>query len=142
MSVAILVLLVAVTLIGAQVALAVFNKTATGGPITISTSTLAPATSVSASQINCHNNKTPEISVEWSATSSSYATSYTIERATVSTGPYTALGSVTISKTSYTDSSGSLGYSTTYYYRVSAVYDSWSTASTAASVKTLNKSCL
>jgi hypothetical protein len=139
---ALIVLTVVAVLASARIALAVFNKTATGGPLAVATLTLSPPTGVSAAQASCHIGKTPEIGVGWTATSSSYATSYTIERATASAGPYTALGSVATSKTSYTDKSASLGYSTTYYYRVTAVYDSWSATSTAASVKTLSNLCL
>jgi hypothetical protein len=135
-------LLAVAALAGAQAALAVFSATAVGGPLTVATSTLSPAKSVVPTQLSCHVGKAPEIAVTWSATSSSYATSYTVERATATVGPYTALGSVAVGKTSYTDSSGSLGYSTTYYYRVTAVYRSWSATSTSASVKTLSKSCL
>jgi hypothetical protein len=141
-SAAILALLVIAMLASAQVALAVFTHTATGGPLTVATSTLAPAKGVTAAQINCRTNKTPEIEVSWTATSSTYATSYTVERATASAGPYTSLGSVAIGKTSYTDKSASLTYSTTYYYRVAAVYASWTATSTTASVKTLNSLCL
>jgi hypothetical protein len=140
--VVILALVAIAMLAGAQIALAVFTHTATGGPLTVASSTLSPATGVNASQVNCRDNKTPEIEVTWSPTSSSYATSYTVERATASSGPYTSVGSVAISKKSYADSSGSLAYSTTYYYRVGAVYRLWSTVSTVASVKTLSKSCL
>jgi len=129
-------------LVCAPVALAVFNKSTLGGPLTVSTSTLAGAGEVNATQSSCRVNKGVEIGVTWSATNSSYATSYTVERATASNGPYTSVASVEISKRSYTDSSGSLAYSTTYYYRVSAVYRSWGTASTVDSVKTLSKNCL
>lgn len=128
-------------LASAQAALAVFTHIATGGPLTVATSTLAAPGKVSAAQVNCRVSKTPEIEVSWSASSSSYATSYTVERATASSGPYTSESSVAIGKTSYIDSSGSLGYSTTYYYRVSTVYHSWTAQSTTASVKTLNKNC-
>jgi hypothetical protein len=139
--IAILVLFAAAALASAQVALAVFDKAASGGPLTVKTATLSPPGGVSATQVNCRNNKPVEIEVAWSATSSGYATSYTVERATAGGGPYTALSSVEIGKTSYTDSSGSLAYSTTYYYRVSAVYRSWSATSTSASVKTLSRLC-
>jgi hypothetical protein len=129
-------------LASAQVALAVFTHTATGGPLTVATATLSPPTGVSATQVNCRINKNPEIEVSWTATSSTWASTYTVERATASTGPYTSVASVAIGKTSYTDKSASLGYSTTYYYRVAAVYQSWSATSTPASVKTLNSLCL
>jgi hypothetical protein len=140
--VVILALVAIAMLAGAQIALAVFTHTAMGGPLTVASSTLSPATGVNAGQVNCRNNKTPEIEVTWSPTSSSYATSYTVERATASGGPYTSVDSVEIGKLSYIDSSGSLAYSTTYYYRVRVVYHSWSTTSTVASMKTLSKYCL
>jgi len=138
----IVALVMAVTLVSAPVALAVFSHTATGGPLTVASAALAAPGSVKAAQVSCRTNRTPEIEVSWSATGSTYATSYTVERATASTGPYTSAGSVPIGETSYTDKSGSLGYSTTYYYRVATVFHSWSTSSTSASVKTLGKSCL
>jgi hypothetical protein len=141
-SIALATLLAAVLLASAQVALAVFNKTATGGPLTVATSTLAAPGKASATQVNCRTNKTPEIEVSWSASSSSYASTYTVERATASSGPYTSVSSVPISDTAYTDKSASLAFSTTYYYRVSAVYRSWNAASASGSVKTLSKSCL
>jgi hypothetical protein len=136
------VLLAVAMLASAQAALAVFTHTATGGPLTVATSTLTPAKGLAAAQVNCRSNKNPEIEVSWTATSSTYATSYTVERATASTGPYTSLGSVAIGKTSYTDKSASLTYSTTYYYRVAAVYASWTATSTTASIKTLDSLCL
>jgi hypothetical protein len=141
-SAAILALVAIAMLASAQVALAVFSHTATGGPLTVATSTLTPAKGVTATQVNCRTTKNPEIEVSWTATSSTYATSYTIERATASTGPYTAVSSVAIGKTSYTDKSASLTYSTTYYYRVAAVYASWTATSTTAQVKTLDQLCL
>jgi hypothetical protein len=139
---AILAIVACVLLASAPVALAAFIHSATGGPLTVASATLAAPGSVKAAQINCRTNKTPEIEVSWSATSSTYATSYSVERATASSGPYTSLSSVAIGETSYTDKSGSLGYSTTYYYRVSSVFHSWSTTSTSASVKTLGKLCV
>jgi hypothetical protein len=137
-----LVFVASAVLAGAPLALAAFNQTVVGGPLTVATSTLAAPAKLSATEVNCRTNKTPEIEVSWSATSSSYATSYTIERATASSGPYTSVSGVAIGKTTYIDSSGALVYSTTYYYRVSTVYRSWSSTSAAASVKTLSKNCL
>lgn len=141
-SAAILALLAIVMLASAQTALAVFTHTATGGPLTLVTATLAPAKGLTASQVNCRLNKNPEIEVSWTATSSTYASTYTVERATLSAGPYTAVASVPSSETSYTDKSGTLASSTTYYYRVSAVYRSWNATSTTTAIKTLSKSCL
>lgn len=135
------VIFAATAMLCAPVALAVFSKSVVGGPLMLATSTLSPASGVSATQYNCRTNKPIEISVAWSATNSSYATSYTVERATASAGPYTSVSSVEIGKRTYIDNGGSLAYSTTYYYRVSAVYHLWSAASTATAVKTLSKSC-
>lgn len=142
LSVVALALLLVALLAGAPRALALFTGSATGGPLTVSSPTMSPAGAVSAEQINCRTNHTPEIEVSWSATSSSYATSYTVERATSSTGSYTALITIALGgATSYTDTSKSLGYSTTYYYRVVVVYHSWSVTSAVASARTLSKSC-
>lgn len=138
---AILPLALCLMLASTQIALAVFSKTVTGGPLTVASATLSAPSKASASQTNCRNNKTPDITVTWSESSSSYLTSYSIERATLSNGPYTAVASVNNSETSYTDGSNQLAYSTTYYYRVSAMYKSWTAASSSASVKTLSKSC-
>lgn len=134
-------LMAAALLLSAQAALAVFSKAVTGGPLAVATTTLSPPSGVSLTQANCRTNKVGEIDVAWSATSSGYASTYTVERATASSGRYTAVGSVPIAQTTYADSSGSLEYSTTYYYRVSAIYHSWSATSTAASIKTLDKFC-
>jgi hypothetical protein len=140
--VAVLAVLAAVALASAQVALAVFNKTATGGPLTVATATFAAPGKPAATEVNCRSNKTPEIEVAWSATSSSYASAYAVERATASAGPYTSVSSVPIGETAYTDKSASLAYSSTYYYRVSAVYHSWNASSTSGSVRTLSKFCV
>jgi hypothetical protein len=139
---AILAMVACVLLAGAPVALALFTHTATGGPLTVASATLAAPGSVKAAQVSCRTNKTPEVEVSWSATSSAYATSYTVERATASAGPYTSVSSVPIGETAYTDKGASLASSTTYYYRVSAVFRSWNAASTSGSVKTLSKSCV
>ncbi len=139
---AILVLVASALLASAQIAFAVFTDPAAGGPLTVAAATLAAPGGVKATQVSCRTGKTPEIEVTWSATSSTYAASYTIERATSSNGTYTSLGSVAIGGTSYTDKSAALGYSTTYYYRATTVFHSWSASSASALVKTLSKSCL
>jgi hypothetical protein len=137
----VLALALAAILALAPAALAVFTHTATGGPLQVATSKLEPATESAAKQINCNGFENPEIEVTWSATSSTYATAYTVERATASAGPYTSLASVPVAKTAYTDQSSTLANSTTYYYRVSATYRSWSATSAVASVTTSNKHC-
>jgi hypothetical protein len=141
LSAAALGLLLVVFLAGAPVALAVFGHTATGGPQAVATGTLLSPSNLKATQVNCRVNRSPEIQLGWTATESSYASGYAIERAAASAGPYTTVGSVALGTNSYTDTSGALAYSTTYYYRVSASFHSWSAASAVASVKTLSKSC-
>jgi hypothetical protein len=122
-----------------QVALGVFTHAVSAGPLTVASATMTAPSKLASSQLTCKSGKAPEVQVSWSA-GSEFATSYSVERATASAGPYTVLGSVTSEHLSYIDSS-SPGYSTTYYYRASAVYRSWSKASTYTSVKTLSKFC-
>jgi hypothetical protein len=141
-SLAALALAAVIALTSAHVALAVFSKLVVGGSMTIATSTLAPATGLTAVQVNCRLKKTPEIEVDWAATTSDYVTSYVVERATSSSGPYSERTTLPASQTVYTDKGGSLTYSTTYYYRVSAEYRSWSAVSTVKSIKTLSSSCV
>jgi hypothetical protein len=132
---------VALALASASAALATFSSSAAGGPMGLSSATLAAPTSPSAAQVNCQKNKPVQISVSWTATSSGFATGYAIRRATTSGGPYSTVASVAISATSYTDASASLAYSTTYYYVVEATYQSWTADSSQSSVTTLSSSC-
>jgi hypothetical protein len=139
---AVVALVASIALATAHVALGVFSKLVVGGPLTVASSTLSPATAVNLTQVNCRLKKTPEIEVDWAATSSSYVTSYIVERATSSAGPYSERTTIPTEQTVYTDKGGSLTYSTTYYYRVSAVYRSWSTVSTVKSIRTLSNLCV
>jgi hypothetical protein len=126
----------------APLADAVFNSLKSGGSMTLAADTLEAPGSPAAAQTNCHINKSPEIKVEWTASGSGYATSYAVERRTGSTGAYELVAGVNKPGTSYTDKSNGLEYSTTYNYRVSTTYHSWTAASTVVSVKTLSKLCL
>jgi hypothetical protein len=54
--------------------------------MTVATSTLAPPTALNLTQVSCKLKKTPEIEVDWAATSSGYVTPYSVERATSSNG--------------------------------------------------------
>jgi hypothetical protein len=136
-----LALLATLALMGAPLAGAVFSALKTGGPMTLAAGTLGAPGAPGASQFNCRTNKSPEVKVEWTASGSTYATTYEIERRTGSVGSFEAVASVSASQTAYTDKSAALTYSTTYYYRVATVYRSWTAASSLASVKTLSKSC-
>jgi len=57
-----------------------------------------------------------QVVLSWTATS--FATSYTVKRATALAGPYTVIGTTTAPTVTYTDSTAANG--TTYYYVVSA----------------------
>jgi hypothetical protein len=132
---------VVLMLVLAPLAGAVFSALKTAGPMTLVAGTLGASGTPSAGQVNCRTNKSPEIKLEWTASSSSYATSYAIERRTGSSGSYEAVAGVATSQTSYTDKSSTLEESTTYDYRIATIYHSWSAASGAVSVKTLSKFC-
>jgi hypothetical protein len=123
------------TLLFAQTALALFTKAVTGGPLTVASATLVAPSKTAALQSGCRNGKTPEVEVSWAATTSAFATSYSLERATKSSGPYSLVASVLIGTLAHVDTS-SLSASTTYYYRVSSIFKSWSATSLSASVKT------
>jgi len=132
---------VALALATASAALATFTSTASSGPMSLSSATLAPPSGTGATQVSCRNGKPPQISVSWTATSSGFATGYTIRRATTSGGPYSTVANVAIGATSYTDASASLAYTTTYYYVVDSTYLAWTATSNEASVTTLNNKC-
>jgi hypothetical protein len=129
------------TLAGAPLASAVFSALQTAGPMTLVAGTLDAADAPAAGQFNCRTNKSPEVKLEWTASTSTYATSYDIERRTGTTGSFESLATVSTSQSTYTDKSAALNYSTTYYYRVVTVYRSWTANSVLASMKTLSKSC-
>jgi fibronectin type 3 domain-containing protein len=58
-----------------------------------------------------------QVALNWTA--SSFATTYSVKRATSSAGPYTVIATTTAPTVTYTDASG-LNNGTTYYYVVSA----------------------
>jgi len=132
---------VLVAMLCAQSAFALFTHAVTGGPLTIASGTLAAPAKVTAAQLTCRTGKAPEVEVSWSASTSSFAVSYSLERATSSNGTYTVLASGIPLETLHRVDAASLAASTTYYYRVSSVDHSWVTASASVSVKTLSKSC-
>jgi fibronectin type 3 domain-containing protein len=135
----VLLLFVGLTLVGAEAARALFTTTAKGGPTTVATATMHGSNTLVAEQVNCRRNGPVEIELQWSSTSTSYATSYAVERAASVAGPFTRVATATIDTLTYVD--GSLNSTTNYYYRVSAMYLSWSAPSPVAQVTTLNKQC-
>jgi cellulose 1,4-beta-cellobiosidase len=131
----------ALALITASLAGAGFTSPASAGPISIATATLQPPTGATATQTNCRNNKPVQITVNWTATTSAFATGYTIQRSTTSGGPYNTIGTLPSGTTTYTDTDPTLAYTTTYDYIVQATYQAWTATSNQASLTTLNNLC-
>ncbi len=133
-------IVLAVALASASISAATFSIAAGGGSMAISSATLLAPTGVGAVQTNCKNNAASKVTVSWTATSSTFATGYTIQRATVSAGPYATVGTVAFGTNSFLNSTG-LAYSTTYYYQVLSTYRSWTATSSTVSVKTKSRFC-
>jgi hypothetical protein len=136
-----LALAVAAALAAASIAAAQFTGSVAGGSMALASGTLAPPSAVAAAQTSCRNNKPVQITATWTATTSAFATGYTIERSPTSGGPFSAVGTVAAGTTAYVDTDPTLAYTTTYYYRVQATFNSWTAASAQTSVTTLNSKC-
>jgi hypothetical protein len=107
----------------------------------IATATLQPPTAVSAAQINCRNNQTPSIRINWTGSTSAFVSGYTISRAAISGGPYTSVGTVSGTTSTFTDPTTTLAFTQSYYYVVDATYRSWTARSAEATITTLNNHC-
>ncbi|MGH2784234.1 MAG: hypothetical protein ACRDJ1_03150 [Actinomycetota bacterium] len=79
----------------------------------------------------------PKITLNWTATTSTFADGYDVYRSTTNGGPYGAIGHVTgRTTTTYNDASG-LSLNTTYYYVLKSTAYGWTSAnSSQASAKT------
>ncbi|HMK11254.1 MAG TPA: hypothetical protein VK461_06715, partial [Acidimicrobiales bacterium] len=115
---------IAVMVLAPQSALGLLTSSRSVGANAISTSTLAPATGLSASGSG------NAVVLTWTATTSTFATGYDILRSTTSGGPYSTVGQVT-SRTTVTYTDSAVIASTTYYYVVRATYQSWTSANTS-----------
>jgi hypothetical protein len=92
--------------------------------------TLAPPTGVSATGGT-------SVTLGWTASTSTGATGYRVERATALAGPYSQIGTATpISATSYPDSPPT----GTYWYRLSTYIGSWTSATTTPVSATVSTS--
>ena len=115
-------------------------SSADAGSLSISSATLAAPTGVAASRGACTRRQRTSLTVNvtWTATGSPQATGYAILRSTSATGPFTVVGTVSgISTTTWTDATGQLRFTTTYYYVVESTVQSWtSPASPSGSVTT------
>ena len=95
----------------------------------ISTQTLQPPTSPGAALTSqCNKNKTQQVTVTWTGSSSAFATGYTIQRNS------TAVATVSAGTRSWVDNT--VAHSTAYTYTVLATYQSWSSGVNASPVTT------
>jgi len=95
------------------VALASWSATKTGGPLAVSTATLAAPTSLSLSGA-------ATVTLSWTATTSGWASGTQILRSSTSGGPYTQIAQITgLSTTTYNDTPGTGNY----YYVVRGYYN-------------------
>lgn len=127
-----------VLLCGAPAAGALFTAGETAGPATVATASLGAPTGLTAKQAACTSGSAVDVELAWKAPAGSIKPAYSVERSTSSTGRYVQVGTTASGTVTFKDSTGLAG-STTYYYRVSSVYQSWGTASAVVSVKT--KAC-
>jgi hypothetical protein len=129
----------------APVALAGWSSSLTAGPLPVSSATLAAPTAAAATTSACskHDATTIQVAVSWTATSSAFASGYTIKRGTAVGGPFTTVGSVSgLATVTFTDTTGTLAISTNYYYVVVATFASWTSQnSNVATVLTPDTNC-
>ena len=117
--------------------LATFTGTVAVTQGTMSSATMQPPTALTATggcQVLILG---PKITLNWTITSSAFASGYVIYRSTTSGGPYTFLANVSgRTTTTYTDTTAS-GLNSTYYYVMQSVFLNWnSTNSLQATGKT------
>jgi uncharacterized protein YcfJ len=108
----------AVALASAAAAFSAFTTGATAAQL-VSTQTLLPPTSPGATVApNCK-----KVTVTWTATASSYATGYTVQR------NGTTIATVAATATSYVDNT--VAHTTQYTYTVFATFQQWSSSGAA-----------
>jgi len=97
-------LLAAVALsVSAVSAFAAFNQAATGGPMSVTTTSLTAPTGLAASN-PCSSATAVSTSLSWTASTSTATTGYAILRSSASAGPFSSVGTVSgINTTTYTD---------------------------------------
>lgn len=124
----ILALATAVALTTAATAYATFTNAASASQ-PVATDTLQPPTGVTAALTSqCNRNKTQQVTINWTASGSAFATGYTVQRngMTVATVASTA--------SSYVDVN--VPHTTTNTYTVLATYQQWSSGASAPAVTT------
>jgi len=135
-----LIVAIALALVAAP-AMAGWSSSVDAGALAITSATIAAPTAVAAANAACtpRQRTSLTVSVDWAASTSPEATGYTILRATRASGPFTAVGTVAGNgTTAWTDATGALRFTTTYYYVVEATVQSWTSpaSSPAAGVTT------
>jgi len=106
--------------------------------LSVSTAILEPPTAPGTSPGDC-TSEGDAIVVTWTASTSAVVTGYEILRSTASGGPFSVVGTATGNATqTFTDSP--LAFSTTYYYVVRAVKDSWRSPETSTVSRTTRSS--
>lgn len=136
----VLVLAALAAAVGAPTALATWSSSVSTGPMTVSTATLADPTGLSAANNSsvCSKN-TPsslEVDLTWTATTSPRATGYTILRNGTQVG---TVGSA--SATGWSDTTGTLAFSTAYTYTVESTVGGWTSPGATVSITTFGKLC-
>jgi hypothetical protein len=102
-------------LIAVSAAGATFTSSASGGPQPLSSATLAAPSGLTAS---CANGIA---TLNWTATSSTFAAGYQIQRATTTGGPYTVISTAT-PRTTTTKTDTTMNGTSIYYYVVRAYF--------------------
>lgn len=105
----------------------------------ISTATLQPPTSLSATA-SCDGTDSAKIELSWTASTSSFADGYDVYRSSVDGGPYTKIDHVTGGTTAgYTNAS--LSTNSTYFYVVQSTAQSWTSIDSNQAQATTPASC-
>src|SRR5262245_24821051 len=110
---------IAVLLLGAGPAFAIYSKTTSVGSNSLSTGTLLAPTGISATNAGASG-----IRLDWSASASSFEDGYLVLRSSSSGGPYTQIGATSASVTDYDDPVAA----GTYYYVVRTTGLGWTSA--------------
>src|SRR5207302_4254587 len=116
--------MVAAALVAASSALAwaAFNSSASASA-SYATATLAAPTGLTASNGPCTATVNASVTLNWTATTSTWADGYEVLRSLLSGGPYSSVATVSgVSTTTYTDAR--LLFLTPYYYVVKATKNS------------------
>lgn len=109
---------------------------------TVSTDTLLPPTNPSTAHGPCTGGVSTSVTVNWTASPSTWADGYEVLGSLVAGGPYAAVGTVSgAATTSYTVTG--LGFLTTHHYVVRATKGNWRSSTTSeVSRTTLSPLCL